>query len=95
MKKAEFEEWHHAGHSGINQDVFADYCSHIKNVETALGKDIQDFPIDKEDQCLIRIYKREHFTKESEKELGNYRAAIRKYWDFRRWRKLHSIPKSE
>ena len=97
MKKTEFEEWHKAGHSGIKQHAFDDYCASIHNVEAELGKPLEDYPIDKPGQCLDRIYKVEHlqFTKESEKELSNYKAAVRKYWEFRHWRKLHSTHKPE
>jgi len=95
MKKTEFEEWHNAGHSGVKGNTIYEYCIFIHNVEAELGKNIDDFPIDKPGQCLDRIYKGEHFIKESEKDLTNYKAAVRKYWDFRHWRKLHAIPKSE
>ena len=90
MNKTEFEEWHKASHSGIEQNTFESYCAFIHNVETELGKVLEDYPIDKPDQCLYRISKGEHFTKESEKELSNYKAAVRKYWDFRHWRKRHT-----
>jgi hypothetical protein len=91
MKKQEFEAWHKAGHSGIVQNVFFDYCKYIKHVETELGKDLEDYPIIKEGQCLDQIYKGSRFAKESEKDLVNYRSAVKKYWTFRRWKDKNSI----
>ena len=92
MKKEEFQEWHKAGHSGLKHHPFESYCAYIHDVERALGKDIEDFPIDKPAQCLDRIYQGGTLAKISEKDLSKYRAAVRKYWDFRRWRKLHTTP---
>ena len=85
MKKKEFEDWHKAGHSGLKQNPFEQYCFYIGTVEAALKKDIDSFPLDKEGRCLDHIYLGQHFEGKSEKDLVNYRSAVKKYWDFRRW----------
>jgi hypothetical protein len=95
MKKTEFEEWHNAGHSGLKQHPFESYCTYIYDVERALGKDIEDFPLDKPGQCLDRIYQGGNLATTSEKELSQYRSAVRKYWEFRQWRKRNSAHKPE